>query len=295
MAMTDPGEYLKTRRALVDSYLKSYHNVSIRPARLKESMDYSLLAGGKRIRPVLCLAAFEACGGDPQQIIAQASAIEFIHTYSLIHDDLPALDNDDLRRGQPTNHMVFGEAMAILAGDALLTDAFRVFSDCGSIPAERVLAAIGELASAAGIMGMVAGQAQDILAEGTEPDEDTIHFIHMFKTGALIRSAVRIGAVLAGATSSDLELLSVYGAKVGLAFQIIDDILDIEGTTEELGKPRGSDTAREKMTYPSVFGMETSRNAAKGLVDDAVESVRRIKGDSLPLTAIARFLLARTR
>lgn len=292
--MLQAREYLEAKRRLVDSFLDSYRELRIKPARLKEAMDYSLLAGGKRIRPVLCLAAYEACGGNPEEIVAQASAIEFIHAYSLIHDDLPALDNDALRRGQPTNHIVFGEAMAILAGDALLTDAFRVFSDCESIPPDRVLTALRDLASAAGVMGMVAGQAQDILAESGEPDADTIRFIHMFKTGALIRSAVRIGALLAGAPTPDLDLLTVYGNNVGLAFQIIDDILDIEGTTEELGKPRGSDAAKKKMTYPLVFGIERSRETARELAEGAIESVSRIEGDSLPLIAIARYLLART-
>jgi len=290
----DITAYLKEKKALVDTWLESYFISGIHPAILHDSMKYSLLAVGKRIRPVLCITSYEACGLSGDDIIPQACSIEFIHTYSLIHDDLPAMDNDDLRRGKPTNHVVFGDAIAILAGDALLTDAFRVFSENTAIPPERLLAGIRELASMAGINGMVAGQAQDIISEDSEPDEETLLFIHRHKTAALLNASVRTGALLAGVDSDQLEHFSTFGLNIGLAFQVVDDILDITATTEELGKPSGSDIENRKMTYPSVYGLERSRDIAQELIDNAIGSIRKIKGDPSYLIGIAEYLLKRT-
>jgi geranylgeranyl diphosphate synthase type II len=290
----DIKSYLREKRELVESFLESYFETPLKPSVLYESMKYSMLAGGKRIRPVLCLAAYEAFGGDPRDVLRQACSIEFIHTYSLIHDDLPAMDNDDLRRGKPTNHIVFGEAMAILAGDALLTEAFRIFSDNKKIPPESMRAGIYELSFAAGVMGMVAGQAQDILSENSRPDEETVHFIHRNKTAALIRGSVRIGAILAGVGDPDITSCTTFGENIGLAFQIIDDILDIEASTEVLGKPSGSDLQKQKMTYPSVFGIARSRERALKLIDDAIDSIKKIQGNAQSLVGIAEYLSTRT-
>ncbi|HDL20250.1 MAG TPA: polyprenyl synthetase family protein [Nitrospirae bacterium] len=286
--------YLQQKENLVNSFLESYLIKPFSPGVLHDAMKYSLLAGGKRIRPILCLTAYEACGGHGEDILPQACAIELIHTYSLIHDDLPAMDNDDLRRGKPTSHIMFGEAMAILAGDALLTDAFRIFSQNNNIPTGRLLSGIHELASAAGVMGMVAGQAQDIISEKLTPDKDTVNFIHSSKTAALIRASAKIGAILSDADTDTITHIAVYGEKIGLAFQVIDDVLDIESSTEELGKPSGSDKKSHKMTYPSVYGTKESKNIAGGLIEDAVRSIKKINGNPDTLVSIAGYLLTRT-
>lgn len=290
----DIRSYLRERKELVDSWLESYFDSPVQPSILNDSMKYSLLAGGKRIRPILCIAAYEASGFPGGDILPQACSLEFIHTYSLIHDDLPAMDNDDLRRGMPTNHVVFGEAIAILAGDALLTDAFRIFSDSAHVPLERLLSGIRELASMAGIQGMVAGQAQDIISEDTEPNEDTLRFIHLHKTAALLNASVRIGAILAGADEEQFSAFSSYGEHIGMAFQVVDDILDITGTTEELGKPSGSDVEKKKMTYPSLYGIEKSRAIANEIIDNAIASAGKIKGNTEYLVGIAEYLLQRS-
>lgn len=291
---SDIKSYLNEQKALIDLWLESYFGMKIHPDLLRDSMKYSLLAGGKRIRPILCIASYESCGYAGKEILPQACAIEFIHTYSLIHDDLPAMDNDDLRRGKPTNHVVFGEAMAILAGDALLTDAFRIFSESRDIPPERIISGTRELASMAGINGMVAGQAQDIISENTDPDEETLQFIHLNKTAALLNASVRIGAILAGVDDEQLSHFTAFGKNIGLAFQVVDDILDITASTEELGKPSGSDVANRKMTYPSVYGLERSRQIATELIKGAEEAISKIKGNPSFLTGIAGYLLKRT-
>lgn len=308
--------YLKEKRELIDSYLKSYLEAPSAPAVLHEAMKYSLLAGGKRIRPILAMASYEACGGDSKKIIPQAASLELIHTYSLIHDDLPAMDDDDLRRGKPTNHKIFGEAMAILAGDALLTEAFLMMTNTGiqdsrfetqanhvsyimhsaslrkdsPVSYRAILRSIREVAMAAGTYGMVGGQAQDILSENSEPNGDTLEFIHLHKTAALIAASVRIGPMLAKSGKSRLYALTKYGECIGLAFQIIDDILDIEGTTEELGKPAGSDRKKNKLTYPSIFGIAGARQKAKDLISDAVDALRIFSSDADPLREIAGYL-----
>ena len=315
----DIKTYLTEKRELIDSYLKSYFEIPSSSSVLYEAMKYSLLAGGKRIRPILALASYEACGGEPKAILPQASALELIHTYSLIHDDLPAMDNDDLRRGKPTNHKVFGEAMAILAGDALLTEAFFMmthtnppsppftkvgntnikppfekggvggFSDI-KIKQSSLLKAVREVALAAGAYGMVGGQAQDILSENAEPDRDTLDFIHTHKTAALIAASVRIGPILANSRKKQLHALTKYGENIGLTFQVIDDILDIEGTTEELGKSAGSDNIKKKMTYPSLFGVEGARKKANELISIAIDAIRIFSSEADPLREIAGYL-----
>ncbi len=292
--MTDIKAYVKEKRTQVNAFLESYIQEPFRPGKLHEAVGYSLLAGGKRVRPILCISAYETCGGDGNDIIPQACSIELIHTYSLIHDDLPSMDNDDLRRGKPTNHVVFGEAMAILAGDALLTDAFRIFSRSDTIPPDKLLSGIGRLASAAGIMGMVAGQAQDIISENAAPDEDMLRFIHTHKTAALIQVSVEIGALLSDARDDVISRITDYGKSIGLAFQVVDDILDIVSSTEELGKPSGSDEEKHKMTYPSVYGLKGSKKIAQDLIASAQRAVKSIPGDTKYLSGIADYLIQRT-
>jgi len=293
----DIKAYLRERKLLIDSFMDGYYSTPYPPKVLRDSMVYSLSAGGKRIRPILCLASYEACGGRAEDAVPQASAIELIHTYSLIHDDLPAMDNDDLRRGKPTNHKVFGEAMAILAGDGLLTDAFCLLADRRYrrpvISDESIALCVNELAYAAGSQGMVGGQAQDLLAENSDPDPITLTFIHEHKTAALISASVRMGAILAGTRGEDLERLAVYGENIGLAFQVIDDILDVEGETEVLGKPKGSDERLNKLTYPRVFGMEESRRKAKQLIESSMAAVSSLDGRADPLREIARYMYER--
>jgi geranylgeranyl diphosphate synthase type II len=297
----DIKTYLKDKKALIDSFLESYFSVPLNPKTLHASMVYSLSAGGKRIRPVLCIASYEACAKDnkvkAEDIIPYASALEFIHTYSLIHDDLPAMDNDDLRRGKSTNHKVFGEGMAILAGDGLLTEAFYLLSNntrraCQFSP-YAVLKVIREIAMAAGIHGMVGGQAQDLLSEDAEPDAETLSFIHSHKTAALITVSVRSGGILANCSDQELFRLTKYGENIGLAFQVIDDILDVEGETDVLGKPKGSDEKKKKMTYPKLYGIDKSREKAMELINGAINSLETFDENAEPLRAIARYLLER--
>ncbi|MCX8070387.1 MAG: polyprenyl synthetase family protein [Thermodesulfovibrionales bacterium] len=293
----DIKSYLKTKKQLVDNYLMSYFNDSFKPSILKDSMVYSLLAGGKRIRPILCMASYEVFHGNGDEILPYASALEFIHTYSLIHDDLPAMDNDDLRRGKPTNHKVFGEGMAILAGDGLLTEAFSIFSNCkhpcnNLIPfsAHILLRVINDIAKSAGLYGMVAGQAQDLLSEGAEPDESTLLFIHTHKTSALITSSVKIGAILARAEEEDVLLLTKYGVNIGLAFQIVDDIIDITESTETLGKTKGADEKKKKMTYPALYGLEEAKKKADNLIETAIKTLESFDEKAEPLRQIALYL-----
>jgi geranylgeranyl diphosphate synthase type II len=311
----DIKAYLKEKKILIDSFLQSYFTPPLTPKTLNDSIVYSISAGGKRIRPILCIAAYEACAKDEkaknekisiEDIIPYASALELIHTYSLIHDDLPAMDNDDLRRGKPTNHKVFGEGMAILAGDGLLTEAFYLLSNpphppftkggMGGIIDSTIVRVIREIAMAAGIHGMVGGQAQDLLSEDAEPDAETLSFIHSHKTAALITVSVRSGGILANCSDNEFDelfWLTKYGENIGLAFQIIDDILDVEGETEVLGKPKGSDEKKKKMTYPRLYGIEKSRQKAKELIHDAISALEIFDAKAEPLRAIARYMLER--
>ncbi|MBI4847327.1 MAG: polyprenyl synthetase family protein [Nitrospirae bacterium] len=288
--------YLKEKKRLVDSFLKKYAASQKKqkdcPEQLSEAINYSLMAGGKRIRPILAISSYEAVGGRSNNILPVASSIEFIHTYSLIHDDLPAMDNDDFRRNKPTAHKAFGEATAILAGDALLTDAFNIISNTDADPV-KLISVIRELAHASGPEGMVGGQTVDILLEGKKVKEDDIVYIHTHKTGALIRGSVRIGAIMAGSSPEKLAALTEYGEKTGLAFQVVDDILDITGTKEELGKTAGSDKAKGKNTYPSTFGMKKSREIARRLVNDSVKALKCFDSKADPLREIALYILSR--
>jgi geranylgeranyl diphosphate synthase, type II len=233
------------------------------PETIHRAMRYSLFAGGKRIRPILCLEAAHAVSGSFCCALPAACSLEMVHTYSLIHDDLPALDNDDYRRGKPTNHKVFGEAMAILAGDALLTLAFQVLTELDLLP-ERKTRLTAELATAAGTVGgMIGGQVADLEGEGKPPDRVLLESIHRAKTGALLRASLRFGAIVAGANEAEYEALSCYGAHIGLAFQIVDDILDVEESSTALGKTSGKDAQQHKITFPAVYGLETSRRMAE--------------------------------
>jgi len=289
--------YLEARRLVVEEALARYVPTGSGPAaRLQEAMRYSLLAGGKRIRPILHLATVEACGGDPQECLGFACALEMIHTYSLIHDDLPAMDDDELRRGRHTNHVVFGEAMALLAGDGLLTEAFRLIAhealEKGLDP-PRVLRATLELATAAGPQGMVGGQAADILSEGRQVSPETLAFIHTHKTGALIRASVRTGGILAGASQESLESLTRYGEALGLAFQIRDDLLNEEGDPVKLGKAVKTDQARGKATYPGLFGAQESRRRLESLVGEAMEALQSLGAEAEPMRQIALYMARR--
>ncbi len=291
----DLGAYMKQRAAAVDAALERFLPAeTLRPETLHKAMRYSVFAGGKRLRPVLVIAGAEAVGGTAERVMPAACAMELIHTYSLVHDDLPAMDNDDFRRGVPTNHKVFGEAIAILAGDALLTLAFRLVADAARQNNSSALHEVVEdIADAAGHKGMVAGQVADLEAEGRRVGADTVDYIHAHKTGALIRTSLRIGAMLCGADPAQVRALSVAGADLGLAFQIVDDILDVVASSEELGKTAGKDQIQQKATYPAIHGIEASRARAALLIRDAEEALRVLGPPAEPIRALGRFILER--
>jgi geranylgeranyl diphosphate synthase, type II len=290
-------EYLTDRKALVEAALDGLlPGEELYPPVIFQAARYSLMAGGKRLRPILCLAAAEAVGGKAEAVMPVACALEFIHTYSLVHDDLPAMDNDDYRRGKLTSHKVFGEDIAILAGDALLTEAFNLLARrdlMPGVPPERLLDVTREVSEAAGWFGMVAGQVLDIRSEGTTTDLKTLQQIHRLKTGAMIRVSLRAGAILSGASAAALASLSDYGRQIGLAFQIADDILNVEGDRALLGKGTGSDAARGKVTFPALLGVEASRARAKALIGEAVASLASFDERAAPLRAIALYILER--
>jgi len=291
------SDYLRIRRELVDAVLEEMLPGEVNyPPVIFQAVRHSLMAGGKRLRPILCMAAAEAAGGDYRAVLPVACALEMIHTYSLIHDDLPAMDDDDLRRGRPTSHKVFGEAVAILAGDALLTEAFALMSSVErmpQIPPDRILCVIQDIARAAGFWGMVGGQVMDILSESTTADEETLLYIHTRKTGAMIAASVKTGAILAGAQADGVEALAAFGQHVGLAFQIADDILNVEGDREALGKGTGSDIVRGKLTFPKLMGMDASRKKMAALIDQALAAIRGFDRQAEPLRAIARYVAER--
>jgi geranylgeranyl diphosphate synthase type II len=264
------------------------------PPTIHKAMRYSVLAGGKRLRPILCLEAGRLLGGDEGTLVRLGSALELIHTYSLIHDDLPALDNDDLRRGKPTSHRAFGEPIAILAGDALLTLAFEVLSSPGPPPEACKLRVIRELAHALGTEGgMIGGQVVDLQTAGQKVDSRTLEYMHSAKTGAFIRAAVRCGALYAQAGEQDLARLTTYGERAGLAFQIVDDLLDVLGTQESLGKTVGKDEQQHKATYPAIHGIEESQRKASRLVEEACEALEPYGDRAQILQGIARYLIVR--
>lgn len=293
----DIKAYLKKNREVVDKALE----LLVPPARtfppkIFEAMRYSLFAGGKRVRPILAIASAEALGAKTAGLLPIAGALELIHTYSLIHDDLPAMDDDDLRRGRPTCHKVYGEAMAILAGDGLLNRAFEVLSDprrLKSVTALRLMAITKEISLASGVYGMVGGQVVDMESEGKDVNLPTLEYIHTHKTGALIRASVRTGAMYARASEKRLKALTRYGERVGLAFQIADDILDIVGSQEEIGKDVGSDLRKGKKTFPSFYGLEEARRRAKEVSDQALAALKDFDRKADPLRELAKYIVTR--
>lgn len=293
-------QYLDEQRARVDEELERLvPSAESYPPSIHKAMRHSLFAGGKRLRPILCIEAGRLFGGDEESLLRLGGALELIHTYSLIHDDLPALDNDDLRRGKPTCHTVFGEALAILAGDALMTLAFEVLSAPGAAPARgleesRKLRIIHELAHAIGTQaGMVGGQVVDLESMGKTSDNATLEYIHSAKTAAFIRTAVRSGAIQSGAAEAGLDLITTYGEKAGMAFQIADDLLDVLGSKESLGKTAGKDPKQQKLTYPALHGVEESWRVARRLVREASAALEPFGKRALRLSDIAVYLIAR--
>ena len=291
----DLSTYLAKRKEAIEVALDSALPV-IYPEKIYEAMRYSLLAGGKRLRPILCLASCELAGGTTSMAMPTACAMEMIHTMSLIHDDLPAMDNDDYRRGKLTNHKVYGEDIAILAGDGLLTYAFEfIATKTENVPPQQVLQMIAHLGRAAGAGGLIGGQVVDVESEGkTDVSLETLNYIHAHKTGALLEACVVCGAILASASEADLQRLSRFAKNIGLAFQIIDDILDITATQEEQGKTAGKDVQAGKVTFPSLWGIEESRRQASQLVADAKAQLAVFGSKALPLLAIADFITSRS-
>ena len=289
--------YLKERCQLVEQAMPAFLKVEGVPHRLQEAMEYSLYAGGKRLRPILLLAALEAFGGTFEQGLPAACALEMIHTYSLIHDDLPAMDNDDFRRGKPTNHKQFDEATAILAGDGLLTHAFYVLYSLvdNGISATSAMRLVKELAFYAGPRGMVGGQMADLLGENRQIELRELQFIHEHKTADLLMYSVRAGAILGGATEEQIQLMTTFGRNIGLAFQIQDDILDIYGEEEKIGKPVGSDVNNQKSTYPSLIGLENSQRELKLLIDEAKQALKQAGIKDQVLAGIADYIVSRDR
>ncbi len=297
--MMELKSYLSEKREMVDRALEACFPPPRGPASdIVRAMTYSVFAGGKRLRPILCIAGAEAVGGDGKDVLPAACALEMIHTYSLIHDDLPVMDDDDLRRGKPTNHKVFGEAIALLAGDGLLTEAFSVLAGMrlpNPTPPEALCGVIRRISEAAGYRGMVGGQVVDVQSEGTSPDGEVVRFIHTHKTADLITVSAVSGAVLAGAEDGQAAALEAYGQRIGLAFQISDDILNIEGDSAVLGKDVGSDEERGKMTWPAVHGLDASRAAQSDLVEDALGALKPFDHRADPLRAIARYIVERRK
>ncbi len=293
-------QYLNEQKTFIEEQMGHYMLEEGGPfARHIDAMRYSLFAGGKRIRPILCLTAAKVVGDndlDIRDIVPVACALECIHTYSLIHDDLPAMDNDELRRGKPTNHVLYGEAQAILAGDGLLTWAFELISDraLGNLTAEQRLDICNIIAKAAGSSGMVGGQSLDILSENQDIDFDTLATIHRSKTGALITCSVLTGAIAGNATAKQFAALKEYGEALGLAFQIVDDLLNVTATTEKLGKAAGSDAARGKATYPAFFGVKETRNRAIAAVEKAIRSLAIFDKKAVPLRELATYIYTRS-
>jgi geranylgeranyl diphosphate synthase type II len=290
----DFATYLATRTQLVDRALdRALPKATAKPATLHRAMRYSLFAGGKRLRPALTLAAAEACGGGIEAALPAACAVECIHTYSLVHDDLPCMDDDDLRRGRPTNHKVFGEGIAVLAGDALLTIAFEILAEASATPRYPIAAQVRELAAAAGSHWLIGGQVADLEGEGKRLSAAELRYIHRCKTAALLTAAIRLGAMSANATPARLEALTRFGQALGLAFQVIDDILDVTQTTEKLGKTAGKDLKAIKATYPAIHGLEKSRAEARRLTREAHTALAGFGTRGARLREMAEHLLNR--
>jgi geranylgeranyl diphosphate synthase type II len=292
----DLERFLVAQTLLVNQALERFlPSAETKPATLHEAMRYSLFAGGKRMRPALCLAAAAACGGKDAEALPLACAVECIHTYSLVHDDLPAMDDDDFRRGKPTNHKVYGEGIAILVGDALLTQAFEIAAKCKGWPRYGHQQIILELARASGSLQLIAGQVADLEGEGKKINAQQLQYIHERKTSALLAGSVRLGGMSANCTRSQLKALTDFGHNVGLAFQVIDDILDVTQTSEKLGKTAGKDTQAQKATYPAIVGLEKSRKIASSLTQRAFAALQPFKQTAEALRALAEHLLKRDR
>lgn len=293
----DLKAYLKRQRNAVDAALAIHLRHFCLSDRMYQPVAYAVSAGGKRVRPILCLASCEAVGGDLTVVMPVACALEMIHTYSLIHDDLPALDNDDMRRGNPTCHKQFDEATAILAGDALLTMAFEVISEAASNSSDQAagkwLRVFGIISESAGCRGMIEGQARDLAFEGTRIDQAELEALHRLKTGAMIRASIHTGSLLGNATQDQTDRLNVYADNIGLAFQVVDDILNIKGDPSKLGKAVGTDMIRGKNTYPALMGLERAEAYARQLIDQALQSISPFDRKADPLRAIARYILHR--
>jgi geranylgeranyl diphosphate synthase, type II len=295
-AIFDLNSYLQQQQILVEQALDQSIAIA-RPEKIYEAMRYSLLAGGKRLRPILCLATCDLMGGTEAMAMPTACALEMIHTMSLIHDDLPAMDNDDFRRGKPTNHKAYGEDIAILAGDGLLAYAFEyVATQTKNVPSENIIRVVASLGRTVGAAGLVGGQVLDLESEGkSDITAETLSFIHTHKTGALLEASVVCGAIIANANPEDITRLSQYAQNIGLAFQIIDDILDITATDEQLGKTAGKDLQAQKATYPSLWGLEKSRLKAQELVDNAIAQLAAYGVKAEPLRAVANYIVTRDR
>ena len=295
----DLKTYLSEKRTIVDSALgKIFPRLEDPSADIVEAMNYSLFAGGKRLRPILCMAGAEAVGGEGRSVLPVACALELIHTYSLIHDDLPIMDDDDMRRGKATSHKVFGEALALLAGDGLLTEAFHTMAltdASGGMNPLSLLRVIAMIAEAVGYQGMVGGQVVDIQSEGKEVDFSLLEFLHAHKTGALLTVSVSSGAILGGGDETQVKALTEYGRKIGLAFQVADDILDIEGDSEEMGKSLGGDVEKKKTTYPSVIGLERSKTIQRAIIDQALAALESFDHRAEPLRQIAVYIIERKK
>lgn len=298
-AMFDLSSYLKTRQQRINTALSDLlGGGEQKQQRIREAMTYALMAGGKRLRPILCMAAAEAVGGQFPSVLPAACAIEMIHTYSLIHDDLPAMDDDQLRRGKPTCHVQFDEATAILAGDALLTFAFEIFAEMdlpGSVSAEKPLGIISVVSKAAGSRGMIEGQMQDMASEGRRLDQKQLQQMHELKTGALIQAATVTGGLLSNGTEDQINRLKQYARNIGLAFQIVDDILNVEGDPDQMGKATGSDTRAQKNTYPALFGLSASKQMAKELINNALQALKEFDNKADPLRALAMYVIQRKK
>lgn len=292
--MSDLKPWLKAQQKLVDAELKrQLPRENVRPATIHKAMRYSIFAGGKRLRPILCLAAAEACGGEVEHALAPACAVEIMHTYSLVHDDLPCMDDDDLRRGRPTSHKVFGEGVAVLCGDALLTEAFTIIAQTPATKRYTAREYVSELAITGGSRKLIGGQILDLEGEGKSHTKKQLIQIHEAKTAALLTSSLKLGAMTANVTPKKLESIETFGYNLGLAFQVIDDILDVTQTTEQLGKTAGKDEAVDKSTYPAVIGLEKSKEEAARLTKKALDSLKPFGKNSARLEEIARYMLDR--
>jgi len=294
----DLTNYLKNRKELINSELDKIFRNFGSSSRIVKAMRYSLMAGGKRIRPILCLAATEAVDGDLTCALAVACSLEMVHTYSLIHDDLPAMDDDELRRGKPTCHAAFDEATAILAGDALLTLAFEILSSQSKIKESNALIllnVINAISIAAGYKGMIDGQMKDVISEGTSLSLNDLENMHSLKTGALIEASIFSGAILGNGTQDQIKQLGIYAKNIGLAFQVTDDILNVEGNPEIMGKAAGTDKNRKKSTYPLIMGLKKSKVFAANIINNALKSIKYFDNKADPLRAVARYILKRKK